>query len=794
MDLSPRQRDLTHNLIVRCTPPLLLILALLLAASPAGATSVTTGYRDFSFGSGVTSSPTGEKPESKLWWNDGSWWGSLINNSVHGYHIFRFDLANQSWVDTGVALDDRGDSKADALWDASAQKLYVASHRFAQAGAPSANPLDWSRLYQYSYDSSAKTYNLDPGFPITVSQGTAEAMTVAKDSTGRLWVSYVESNTVLINHSLSSDLDWGTPFALPFADAANLNADDISAMIAFPGSKIGVMWSNQNDKKMHFAVHLDGDADTTWQAEETALPGPGCTGSCADDHINLKSVQVDSTGRVFAAIKTSLTASNAPLIMLLVRDENGNWDSNVFGRVTDGHTRPIVLLDEEHSLIYMFATASGVIYYKTTDLNNIQFPLGVGTPFIQSSTDTSVNNASSTKQNVNSTTGLLVIAGDDATKYYLHNYFILAGSSPTPTATTGPTNTPTATSTDTPTPTNTPTAAATNTPTSTPTNTPTLAPSATPTDTATSAPTATPTALATNAPTPTFTPTLEPTATPTNTPTVAATNTPTSTPTNTPTLAPSATPTDTATALATNTPMPTFTPTLGPTATPTNTPTAAATNTPTSTPTLSDVIFADGFESGSFSAWKSASTNGGNLSVSPAAAMVGAYSMQAVIGNTTAMYAQDKTPNAEPRYRARFYFNPNGITMAAGDMHTIFYGFSGSTSVLRVDFRYSGGAYQLEARALDNASAWSATPWFTISNGPHVIEFDWQAATAAGANNGNLTFWLDGVQQVSVSGINNDTRRIDEIRLGPVTGIDAGTSGTEYFDAFESHRQTYIGP
>ena len=705
MNLSTRRTSAPRNFLISWIP-FLAVAALLVAAFPAAASSVTTGYRDFSFGSGVTSSPTGEKPESKLWWNDGYWWGSLINSSVHGYHIYRFDLANQGWIDTGVALDDRGYSKADALWDASTQKLYVASHLFAQPGAPSTNSQDWSRLYRYSYNAVSKTYSLDAGFPVTVSQGSAEAMTVAKDSTGRLWVSYAESDKVMVNHSLSSDLNWGTPFALPFADAVNLKADDISAIIAFQGDKIGVMWSNQNDKKMHFAVHLDADGDKTWQAEETALPGPGCTGSCADDHINLKSVQIDSTGRVFAAIKTSLTASSAPLIMLLVRDRNGGWTSNVFGRVSDGHTRPIVLLDEQHSRVYMFATAAGVIYYKTSDINNIAFPLGVGTPFIQSSTDTDVNNASSTKQNVNSTTGLLVIAGDAGTKYYLHNYFSLAGAvpsnTPTPTALSLPTNTPT--------------------PAPLPTNTPTSAPL------------------------------------PTDTPTVV--------------LLPTDTPT--------SSPLPTNTPTPVPTA--------------TATTSGSDLIFADSFESGSFSAWTSASTGAGDLSVSPAAALVGANGMQALINDTTAMYVEDKTPNLEPRYRARFYFDPNSVTMASGDMHTIFYGFSGSTSVLRVDFRNNAGAYQVMMRVLDNASTWTATAWYTISDGPHAIEFDWQAATGAGANDGSLTLWLDGVQQASLTGINNDTRRIDTVRLGEVTGLDAGTSGTEYFDAFESRRQTYIGP
>jgi hypothetical protein len=30
--------------------------------------------------------------------------------------------------------------------------------------------------------------------------------------------------------------------------------------------------------------------------------------------------------------------------------------------------------------------------------------------------------------------------------------------------------------------------------------------------------------------------------------------------------------------------------------------------------------------------------------------------------------------------------------------------------------------------------------------------------------------------------------------LGAVAGIDAGTKGSMYFDAFESRRETYVGP
>ena len=40
-------------------------------------------------------------------------------------------------------------------------------------------------------------------------------------------------------------------------------------------------------------------------------------------------------------------------------------------------------------------------------------------------------------------------------------------------------------------------------------------------------------------------------------------------------------------------------------------------------------------------------------------------------------------------------------------------------------------------------------------------------------------------QQADLSGVDNDTWRIDRARLGALTGIDTGTRGTYYFDAFE---------
>jgi len=149
-------------------------------------------------------------------------------------------------------------------------------------------------------------------------------------------------------------------------------------------------------------------------------------------------------------VKTSMDdqpspPQNAPLIMLLVRDPaTGDWASHMFGRIADSHTRPIVLLDQEHNLLHMFATGpstpgtiaySGTIYEKTSPLDNVSFASGVGTPVIRDVASADMNNVTSTKQNVNSTTGLVVLASNDTTSRYWHADESLGTTAPTaPTA------------------------------------------------------------------------------------------------------------------------------------------------------------------------------------------------------------------------------------------------------------------------------------------------------------------------------------------------------------------------
>jgi hypothetical protein len=110
------------------------VLTVLVAAGVASATSVTVGYRDFTYSGALASRATAESTQSKLWFADGSWWGGLFRSSGMGsggsrYEIFKLDDGTQTWLPTGRVVDSRDRTHADYLWDGTHNKLYVASSK-----------------------------------------------------------------------------------------------------------------------------------------------------------------------------------------------------------------------------------------------------------------------------------------------------------------------------------------------------------------------------------------------------------------------------------------------------------------------------------------------------------------------------------------------------------------------------------------------------------------------------------------------------------------------------------------
>jgi hypothetical protein len=379
------------------------LVGLQVGSAEAADVAAAGQYQGPSFAGGP-SSPTGSKPESKLWFADGSWW-SVMNVGGTGLRIYRLRPSSQAWQPTGVVVDARNTVRSDVLFDGST--LYVATHVFSESPASGSA----SNLYRFSYDGGADQWSLDVGFPVAINNFRTETLVLAKDTSGQLWATWTQESQVFVNRTLLGDAVWGSPFALP--GGGGLSSDDISSVVSFAG-RIGIMWSDQSDDQMRFTTHEDDTlSDTTFTATEVAVSGL----DMADDHINLKA---DASGRVYAATKTSASSSSQPFMLLNVRDASGRWTTTVFGTKADNHTRPILVLNEEKRRLYYFATwdqSGDVIYMKETSMDAPQFDPGRGTPVIEAS---DVNNATASKQPVTESTGLVVQASADATHLYWH--------------------------------------------------------------------------------------------------------------------------------------------------------------------------------------------------------------------------------------------------------------------------------------------------------------------------------------------------------------------------------------
>jgi hypothetical protein len=323
---------------------------------------------------------TGEKPQSKSWFAHGKWW-CCLNGKI-------FRMENDQFTE----VQNIGSNvMVDAHWNGTELFLLNTS---------------WStqQFYKFTYNFTDDNYTIVDGFPITFSNGNGnslgspETITLAQDSTGKIWVTLEQGTEIRVYWTESADhKTWNTQGVVV---GTGVYADDISSVTALPGGKIGVIWSNQNDTKVHFRMHLPGTPETTWTADEE------CNGTYnADDHMNFA---VAPDGRVFVAVKTEGGGSTH---LLLERTLAGSW--NQYPVSPGGGTRPNVMYNsEQDEIVYFYQTSEGngyvVIYRVPSDAIVLDSP------------DTIINSGdardvSGTKQVLTAETGCLILAQQGAT-------------------------------------------------------------------------------------------------------------------------------------------------------------------------------------------------------------------------------------------------------------------------------------------------------------------------------------------------------------------------------------------
>ena len=449
MLIQPIHRRRTLATIVAVVATLLLSILTTVRPDIASAVEVEAGYKDQSYGSGV-GAPTEDKPQSKVWFADGFWWGGLFVDGPDEVRIHRYDPTARAWIDTGVAVDDRNSSHGDYLWVGATNSLYVASVN----GDSDADPI---LVFKYDYNPGNDTYTLDGDFVsdhdgdldtepgVVVGTGPAESVTIARDSTGQLWITYTTpidptgvvttERKVMVNRSTDADESiWGTSFQI----GDPVGEDDISAIVAFPGN-VGVMWSEQRvgslESYFRFSTHADSDAnDLAWSPPESVAGA----GDFSEDHINLK-LTTTASGQVLAVVKTN---GGPDHIQVLRRNSDGSFSRHVVVGASQPASRPQLMIDETNNVAYVFYTSpesatdpgDQAIYYKSAPLSTLDFGdgSGLGTLFIKDASN-DINDVSTAKHNVTASMGgILAIASSDTNTSYYHGWIPVTEPGPGP--------------------------------------------------------------------------------------------------------------------------------------------------------------------------------------------------------------------------------------------------------------------------------------------------------------------------------------------------------------------------
>jgi hypothetical protein len=471
--VSRPARRLT-SILVTAGAALILASGSVMAGDP-----VTNGFRDHVYGGGAFR-PTSDKGQSKLWYTEEAggavqWWAGMFRftSGFSENRIYKLSGDHTTWNPTSIAVDKRDSSHADYLWDEASNTLYVASVGPVPDTTPSAAIDDRILIYKFIY--SGGVYTLATGFPHTVPNtgsvagvsGGAATVTIAKDSTGDLWTVWPKNGQVLYSRSEDDAVTWAAGAQLPTQVGNSIkssgvdNDNDWAGVIAFgsgSADNVGIMWSDHDeqptlgDNGFYFSVlaaGADPSVEANWSKTKLPTTLSSGLGERADNHINLKTT---SDGSVYMVGKTGADTANCAtnktrsLIEVFERTPGGTWNAHLASTVGDCSTRAQIVISEQLDSAFLFMTApngGGAVYRKSAPLSgpdawDFRGPVDEtsqrGAPFIRSSSEVSVDDATTTKQVVTAASGIVVNANNvrslevSSLKYFLHGYMSLAAT------------------------------------------------------------------------------------------------------------------------------------------------------------------------------------------------------------------------------------------------------------------------------------------------------------------------------------------------------------------------------
>jgi len=189
---------------------------------------------------------------------------------------------------------------------------------------------------------------------------------------------------------------------------------------------------------------------------------------------------------------------------------------------------------------------------------------------------------------------------------------------------------------------------------------------------------------------------------------------------------------------------------------------------------------------------------GSGQTIVAAAALAGTYGPATDITSTAARYCyKTQAAPASNIIRTGFRFRNRTLAMTDGDIFESCY-VACSAAPWRVASLFvqrSGANIQTVVYARNDAGTYTIVGSYqTIGTTAHTIEIHIARASSAVANNGVVTWWLDGASIGSLTTVDNYDAfaLINELEVGCVTGLDAGTSEIIDYDDVTQRDDTTV--
>ena len=349
-----------------------------------------------------TEPPTGSENQSKLWFHADAWWALLVEPTGRSARVSEL-MPDHTWRPTSAVVNADVGDVGDALRDGDTVHVVTRGS-------------DASLFYVgLSFDAAAREYRV--GAPVLVTpRNSSSPATIAKDAAGVLWVGYANATNVVVTRSEDGGLTWGRVTTLASGGDTTFTPE-VGALVAYD-DRVGMIWSDQATGSFRFASHRVGDDPTIW-VQEVAVAGP----TVADNHVSLDRIPGEAGDTLVAVVKTGfgdpIGAPAAGLIDLLVRAPGGQWSTVPVSTVDDGLNDPILQVDLATRTLRVFAQHNDSIVMKSSSLDALAFPPGIGTTFVNG-TGHQLSNPTGTKGPVDARSGLVILASDWHSWTYRH--------------------------------------------------------------------------------------------------------------------------------------------------------------------------------------------------------------------------------------------------------------------------------------------------------------------------------------------------------------------------------------